>query len=506
MIRTDSNYFENLIKNDPGFSLLKSNSASLVISFFYQEFIVFSKMSVLAADLEIHLDAFLKDHKEELNDFDAENLDEPEEASLDQKDRKQKVRAYIEKWCKKGYLLRYHNNEREAVLELTPSILKLFNWLDDLKPKKFIGTESQFKSILDQMHDLYQHITEDTAARLKALRQEKENIEREIKRLEEGGKVEPYSPVQIFEMVDLCLRNGKDLLNDFRQVEDNFRQAGAEIYKKQSELNYSKGDILGFALDTDEKLRESPQGQSFDAFWKFIAEDNDNEINSIANAIIEKISSTSEINQLDTLDIDFLLNFKKNLFEAGSKIIDTKHGITDRLSRVLQQNQNGNYQKLNSLITDIKKIASEKFKADDYTNQRDFMKFDTKPILARSFAPVLPNMQKEFSEMEKFDSSDIDISDYNDLLTQFFVDRKQLLQNISAYRKKHILQFTLGDLLSEYPITKGMAEIAVYYDLMNSEEDLTIDEGSKEQIQYENNGNIIKVTVPKLIFKGDLNV
>ena len=489
MIRTDSNYFENLIKNDPGYSLLKSNSASLVISFFYQEFIVFSKMSVLAADLEIHLDAFLKDHKEELNDFDAENLDEPEEASLAQKDRKQKVRAYIEKWCKKGYLLRYHNNEREAVLELTPSILKLFNWLDDLKPKKFIGTESQFKSILDQLHDLYQHITEDTATRLKALRQEKANIEKEIKRLEEGGKVESYSPVQIFEMVDLCLRNGKDLLNDFRQVEDNFRQAGAEIYKKQSEINYSKGDILGFALDTDEKLRESPQGQSFDAFWKFIAEDNDNEINSIANTIIEKISATSEINQ----------------FDAGSKIIDTKHGITDRLSRVLQQNQNGNYQKLNSLITDIKKIASEKFKADDYTNQRDFMKFDTKPILARSFAPVLPNTQKEFSEMEKFDSSDIDISDYNDLLTQFFVDQKQLIQNISAYRKKHVSQFTLGDLLSEYPITKGMAEIAVYYDLLNSEKDLTIDEGSREMIQYENNGNIIKVTVPKLIFKGDLN-
>ena len=90
MIRTDSNYFENLIKNDPGYSLLKSNSASLVISFFYQEFIVFSKMSVLAADFEIHLDAFLKDHKEELNDFDAENLDEPEEASLDQKDRNRK--------------------------------------------------------------------------------------------------------------------------------------------------------------------------------------------------------------------------------------------------------------------------------------------------------------------------------------------------------------------------------------------------------------------------------
>lgn len=506
MLRTDSNYFESLIKNDAGYSLLKSNSAGLIISFFYQEFIIYNKLSVLAADMEIHLDSFLKDHKGELGDFDQENSDDTDTLLTETKDRKQKVRGYIEKWCKKGYLLRYYNADRDSVLELTQSILKLFSWIDSLKPKKFIGTESQFKTILDQLHDLYQHITEDTESRLKALKQEKSDIEKEIKRLEAGGKVETYSPVQIFEMVDLCLRNGKDLLNDFRQVEDNFRIAGSEIYKKQSELNFSKGDILGFALDTDEKLRESPQGQSFDAFWKFIAEDNDNEINTIANAIIEKVSNSDEIGQLDTIDTDFLLNFKRNLFEAGSKIIDTKRGITDKLSRVLQQNQNGNYQKLNSLINDIKKIASEKFTADDYVNQKDFMQFDTRPAVTRAYVPVLPDLQKDFEEMESFDSSSFEISDYNDLLNQFFVDRKKLINNINEYRKQHDGQFSLGELLSVYPITKGMAEVAVYYDLIHSETGLTVDEDSKEQIQYEKDGEIIKISVPKLIIQGDKNV
>ncbi len=504
MLRTDSNYFENLIKNDPGFSLLRANSASLVISFFYQEFIIYNKLSVLAADMEIHLDSFLRDHKEELKEFEAENTDESvEEEFLEKKDRKQRVRGYIEKWCKNGYLLRYHNSDRESVLELTQSILKLFSWIDDLKPKKFIGTESQFKTILDQLHDLYQHITEDTASRIKALKQEKAEIEKEIKRLEAGGKVETYTPVQIFEMVDLCLRNGKDLLNDFRQVEDNFRIAGSEIYRKQSELNYSKGDILGFALDTDEKLRQSPQGQSFDAFWKFIAEDNDNEINTIANSIIDKVSSTKEINQLDNIDTDFLLNFKKKLFEAGSKIIDTKRGITDKLSRVLQQNQNGNYQKLNSLINDIKKIASEKFSSEDYENQKDFMQFDTRPQITRAYVPVWPNLQKDFGEMESFDSSDFEISDYNDLLTQFYVDRKELVNNVNEYRKKHPYQFTLGELLLTYPIKKGMAEISVYYDLIHTEPGFVVDEEAKEQIQYEADGTLIKVTVPKLIIQGN---
>lgn len=354
---------------------------------------------------------------------------------------------------------------------------------------------------MDQLQDLYQHTNEDTASRLKSL-----EIEKEIQRIKNGGIIETYTPIQIFESLDLCLRNGKDLMNDFRQVEDNFRQDGAEIYKKQSELNYSKGDILGFALDTDEKLRQSPQGQSFDAFWKYIAEDYDNEINMIVNSIIEKVLSTTEINQLDNIDTDFLLNFKRNLFEAGSKIIDTKKGITDKLSRILQQNQNSDYHKLNSVINNIKKLASEKYAEEDYENQKNFMMFDTKANVSRAFSPVLPNMQTDLDEIEEFDSSEIEYADFEDLLNQFYVDRNKLIQNIKEYRNEYIRQFTLAELLEEYLLTKGMAELAVYYDLLNSEKGMTIDEESKQETFYEKNGQKIKVIVPKMIIEGKENV
>lgn len=506
MLRTDSDYFENLIRNDPGFVLLKSNSASLVISFFYQEFAIVSRLSILESDLEMHLGNFLDEHKEDIAVFDADNSDDqPDLYFVEQKDKKQKIRGYVEKWCKKGFLVRYYNDNRDAVLELASSISKLFKWLDDLKPQKFIGTESQFKSILDLLHDVYQHITEDAESRLKVLRQERDVIDAEIKRLEAGGKVKSYTPLQIYEKVDLCLKNGKNLINDFRQVEENFRQVGSEIYKKQNEINTSKGEILGFTLDTDEKLRQSPQGQSFDAFWKFIAEDNDNEINAIANTIIKRVSSDIDVGQFDSLDTDFLLNFKKNLFEAGNKIIDSKHGITDRLSRILQQNQNGNYQKLNSVINDIKNLAAQQFNTDDYEDIKDFMFFDTKPIIHRSAYPVLPKLQKDFEDMGKFDSSEYSLSDLSDLLNQFYVDRNQLISNIENYRKTHFYQFTLRELLKDYPITKGLAEIAVYYDLVHTEEGLVIENSTKEQLSYEWDGFVIKVLAPKLIIQGGNN-
>lgn len=131
------------------------------------------------------------------------------------------------------------------------------------------------------------------------------------------------------------------------------------------------------------------------------------------------------------------------------------------------------------------------------------MQFDTRPLIARAYVPVLPNFQNDFGEMENFDSSDFEITEYNDLLTQFYVDRKELINNIDEFRKMHPYQFTLGELLKAYPIKKGMAEIAVYYDLIHTEPGFVVDEATKEQIQYEVDGALIKVTVPKLIIQGN---
>jgi len=51
-----------------------------------------------------------------------------------------------------------------------------------------------------------------------------------------------------------------------------------------------------------------------------------------------------------------------------------------------------------------------------------------------------------------------------------------------------------------------MAEVAVYFDLIHSESRLTVDENTKEQLQYEKDGERIKILVPKLIIQGSENV
>ena len=62
----------------------------------------------------------------------------------------------------------------------------------------------------------------------------------------------------------------RKLLSDFRQVEQNFKDITHSIKEKQLKEALIKGMIVGFVLDADDSLKDSDQGKSFYAFWKFL--------------------------------------------------------------------------------------------------------------------------------------------------------------------------------------------------------------------------------------------
>ena len=48
------------------------------------------------------------------------------------------------------------------------------------------------------------------------------------------------------------------------------RRQFEEIYQKHADSSLSKGDILQFTFDALQELKESNQGKSFYAFWRFL--------------------------------------------------------------------------------------------------------------------------------------------------------------------------------------------------------------------------------------------
>jgi hypothetical protein len=61
-----------------------------------------------------------------------------------------------------------------------------------------------------------------------------------------------------------------DLLRDFREVENNFRQLDKEVREKIATWDGRKGQLLEEILQERDAISDSDQGRSFQAFWNFL--------------------------------------------------------------------------------------------------------------------------------------------------------------------------------------------------------------------------------------------
>ncbi len=235
---------------------LSRDSSNLPLPFLYENFRKANLATIPSDELETSLASFLQEHKEDEQVLESELGDMAVSQLKEAADFHVRARKYISLWCsdEKEYIRRYYNGQNIPVVELTPSMERLFTFLEEIEPKKFVGTESRFRTILFQLRKLYQNINEDPETRIESL-------------------------------------------------------------KKQSEIEATKGSILGYTLDIDAKMRESAQGQSFSSFWNFIAQDKENELTENAMLVQTKAATffpqarkpilpekTSEFSEIKTFD------------------------------------------------------------------------------------------------------------------------------------------------------------------------------------------------------------
>ena len=492
-------YFDFLLQSDSGMKLLKSRSAKAVISFLYGAFRREHLQTILSDELESKLASFLNMHGADEKEIEEDALQDSTEKHISAfAEAHTRARIYINYWCSenRSYLRRYQTAEGEIVVELSAGVERLFNYLEDAGAKDFIGTESRFKNILEQLTELKDHVNADPEERIKQLEAQKKKIDDEINEIKRTGKTEIYSPLQVTERLNDISRRSRDLLSDFRQVEDNFRKIMKDIYRAQSQTDTSRGQILGYTLDTSRKLRESPQGQTFTSFWNFISQDKDDKISSLMHGILD----TTQMNWAD----DFMLNLKKYLYQAGHKVVEQNRTLSERINKMLSNQNISEHKRIDTLISEVKAQMLNYTKAIEEGAKEansDFMEVDTKCgiYFPQARYAVYPEAKNKMAEMTEFSSASLDISSFSGLFNQFYIDDKVLKANVADFKKKKE-SFTLSELFSEYPIQKGLSEIIAYLDLVKKECKTQTCNDEKEIIQFTKNDNTVSVTVPRMIF------
>lgn len=440
----------NTLDTSPSVSLLYLRNREMIIEFLVRTFI--NKQGYISSEnIHYQLADILEGQRIEIDEEIEINIFDTYE---------EKAKKYIQNWTNNGFLTNYPDEQGEVFYELSSHSSKTIDWLASLKKEEFVGTESKFNNILNQLKELVEFTNEDAERRIQLLEEKKLEIEQQIQRIKIGEDVKVFEEFEIVPRFNQLNQSAKELLSDFKEVEDNFKEITKGIYQKSADGSLSKSDILEFTFDALESLKESHQGKSFYAFWSFILNpDLQHKWESLTNDLYSALEEKS-IPISDT----FLIGMKKHLHSSGQKVYKANDKMAEKLSRIIRENESSKSEATKKIIQEIKKQLVEISKAKN--------KPDISFELEAAFEINIPFERKltteqseEVTYTNKPKIANDDITSSNQLgrvFSQSNIDKELLRKRIKDVLKEKS-QTTLLEVVENYGgLEKGLPELFGY--------------------------------------------
>ena len=478
----DINQLVQTLNNSPSVKLLKMRSAEFFLAFVTSVFD--EQMAIGEEKLQMLLENRLDNQREDITDEDIniETLGESNET---------KAKRLIKEWTDKGLFANYQNEDGEILYELSSHTSKVIDWVTSLKKEEYIGTESKFKTLFSQLKDLVEFSNEDREKRLELLRQKKEDIERQIERLEMGEEIEVYEDYQIEPRYNSLNKLAKELLSDFKEVDDNFKKIIKQIYKRQTE-NEGKKDILNYIFDAYAELKDSQQGKSFYAIWEFLLS---SELQKEWDELTDLLYKTLDKRNIDSKD-KFLKEMKKHLFDAGEKVSKTNDRMSEKLSLIIRNNGNSDTQATKQVINDIKKMLLNTAQNKERNNTSLNYEVIELNLPTERQLNLTPKQEVEYNNIPT--EADLDINELerlDKLYNYHQIDRRILRKRIDIILRENT-QTTLAEVIEQNNgIEKGLSELFGYIAILKEYKTIVSDNRTQEIIFSKDK----TITIPEII-------
>ena len=242
--------------NSPAWRLLRADNAALVLSFLHRVFVADNVRSISATELASRLD----DELYALNQRD-DGLRFPKPA-----------KTYLDDWAapEAGWLRKYYpDGTDEPHYDATPAVEKALQWVQGLAEREFVGTESRLNVIFELLRQIVFGTEPDPQQRLTELRRQRQEIDEQIARVQ-AGELPMLDETAVRDRYQQFAGTARELLADFREVDENFRKLDRQLREKIAGWHGGKGELLDDVLGSRESIAGSDQGKSFQAFYGFL--------------------------------------------------------------------------------------------------------------------------------------------------------------------------------------------------------------------------------------------
>jgi flagellar motility protein MotE (MotC chaperone) len=450
----DFETIEVLQERHPAWRLLRAQHAPLVLSFLGRHFVDGAAGATPASELIEALD---------------EHLDAVD-AGAQESRFPRTPQAYLEAWSgpDSGWLRRFYPVSSDEVhYDATPAFEKAYAWVSALQARPFVGTESRLHTVLDLLRQIVHGTETDAESRVEVLRSQRAELDRQIADAE-AGNVPVLTDTAVRERYQQLSATARELLSDFREVEENFRALDRGARERIASWEGSKGELLADLVSTRADISGSDQGSSFQAFYDFLlSEARQDELAELLTRV-QALAPIDADHRLRTIHHDWS--------DAAERTQQTVRQVSEQLRRFLDDQVWLENRRVLELVRSIESAAlacrdapPELGLAVDVPGVRIALPLERPLYDARPVASV-------DSMLGPVEEEQLDVSS---LYTQTFVDQARLADNIRTILPSRSATL-LTDILDFYPVQHGAAEILGYLSL--SEDDLTVTVDDNEEI------------------------
>lgn len=471
----------------PAIRLLRAQHAPFIVDFLFQQFKASSKLSVPASELA----SALAEYQSSIHEAHSEAL-------------RNKPEQYLIAWSsgETRWIHRFVEGGRnEPVYQLTAHTEEVFVYLDRALQKDlgFVGTESRLRLVISTLADLVAGASCDPDVRLAHLRAERQRIDDEIDAIFRDGHVAArYEPAAIRERFLTAVALLKELLSDFRAVEDRFKEITRQVQRRHMDGRDSRGSILEYALDAEDVLKKEDQGVSFYEFVRFILSPKEQEK---LRSVISDLGRIEELAE-QTEGLTTVRRMVKSLIADAEKVMRTNQRLSATLRRLLDSRAAHDRRRLTHLLGEIRTLAAQMAEdppRDDVGIEIDVGVTITAPFSRTFWSPPTAFTQIEMTEHEV--DSDRRLQLFEMLAQMHRLDWRRMRDHVREATRDRTTSTSLGELVREFPPTAGVIELLGYLQIAKDDGHI-VSRDKTEQIELvsEDGPSRRTVSVPMVLF------
>ena len=470
---------DTLRRSHPAWRLLDSPHAPLVASFLQQVFVAPNVRVMAQADLVEKLEDGLFSLR----------------LSLGESAFPRCAAQYLDDWAAndKGWLRKFYPpGSDEAHFDLTPATEKALAWLEGLTQRAFVGTESRLMTVFELLRQMVEGSETDPEARIHELEKRRAEIDAEIEKVR-AGEMALLDDTAVKDRFQQVAATARELLSDFREVEQNFRNLDRSVRERIALWDGGKGVLLESIFGERDAIADSDQGKSFRAFWDFLMSPaRQEELSALLESVfgLAAVRSLAPDGRLKRVHYDWL--------EAGEHTQRTVALLSMQLRRFLDDQAWLENRRIMEVLHGIEAQALALREAPPVGS---FMELDEaapgielpmeRPLYTPPIRPVI-------ADQVLLDGDEEIATDA--LFGQVVVDKARLAGWIRQSLQEKS-QITLGELVARHPLEHGLAELVAWLTLASEDHKTVFEEGSRESVAWlDPSGKARRATLPRVSF------